>query len=152
MQKWRYKVWKTNENINVCVEIHTVFLHFRKFVQKLKFYTYVTMSSTYTMASERSVNLLMRRELREKLQNTTFLLSLPGKTPIHLVRSLQFYSTGKITTQRLKIKTTMRLGNIGNEKALLSSLNLAIFYVQKKCHLYLQNLRKNCMVAKWLNL
>ncbi|CAG2244165.1 unnamed protein product [Mytilus edulis] len=61
--------------------------------QRLKFYTHVTMSTTYTMATERSINLLLRRELRENLQNTSFMLSLPGRTPIHLVRSLNFYST-----------------------------------------------------------
>ncbi|VDI65017.1 G protein-coupled receptor 126 [Mytilus galloprovincialis] len=74
--------------------------------QRLKFYTHVTMSTTYTMATERSINLLLRRELRENLQNTSFMLSLPGRTPIHLVRSLKFYSTVACPMDQLKDKET----------------------------------------------
>ncbi|XP_063447801.1 uncharacterized protein LOC134727351 [Mytilus trossulus] len=74
--------------------------------QRLKFYTHVTMSTTYTMATERSINVHLRSELKENLQNTSFMLSLPGRTPIHQARSLKFYSTVACPMDQLKDKET----------------------------------------------
>ena len=58
------------------------------------FYTYLKTTDNYTLQEEELSYMLMRRELKQVMKNTKMLLRLPRSTPLHIVRSLDIFSTG----------------------------------------------------------
>ncbi|XP_060082233.1 uncharacterized protein LOC132561550 [Ylistrum balloti] len=73
---------------------------------KLGYYTFLKTADNYTMAEENMAYLVLRKELRETKKNTKILLTLPGKTPIHIMRSIDLTSTVACPLDRLKDEET----------------------------------------------
>ncbi|XP_069101076.1 uncharacterized protein [Argopecten irradians] len=73
---------------------------------QLGYYTFLKTTDNYTMADENMAYLVLRKELREVMKNTQMLLTLPGKTPIHIVRSIDFTSTVACPLDHLKDEVT----------------------------------------------
>ncbi|OWF34702.1 uncharacterized protein LOC110443881 [Mizuhopecten yessoensis] len=69
---------------------------------KLGYYMFLKTTDNYTMADENMAYLVLRKELRDTMKKANMLLTLPGKTPIHIVRSIDLTSTIACPLDHLK--------------------------------------------------